>query len=76
MDRILVSSTDISSIGYDADKHQIHIEFKRSPGKVYLYDDVPAQVYRSFVMAHSPGKFFHENIKGKYVFTTYQEAKS
>lgn len=76
MDRTAVNSTDIASIGYDNASRQLEVEFKRSPGKVYIYDNVPAQVHRDFMAAHSPGQFFHKNIKGNYSFTARTEAKS
>lgn len=69
MERQPVRSTDIASVGYDADARQLAVEFKRSPGKVYLYEDVPESVHAEFMRAHSLGKFFHANIKGKYTFT-------
>lgn len=75
MERQAVQSTDIASIGYDAASKQLEVEFKRSPGKVYVYDNVPSIVYRDFLKAHSPGQFFHTLIKGKYSFTTRTEVK-
>lgn len=68
-----VQSTDIAAVGYDPDTRQLAVEFKRSPGKVYYYADVPSMVYADFLAAHSPGKYFHANIKGKYAFTTHEE---
>lgn len=76
MDHVMVESTDIASVGYDAPSKQLEVTFKRSPGKVYVYDNVPSQVHRDFLAAHSPGKFFHSTIKGNYSFTTREAAKS
>jgi hypothetical protein len=76
MERQTVDSTDIANVGYDPASKQLEVEFKRSPGKIYVYDNVPSIVHRDFLKAHSPGSFFHANIKGKFSFTTRLEVKS
>ena len=59
-------SSDIASIGYDADTETLEIEFKATG--VYRYFSVPATVAGEFQRTPSPGKFFLQHIKGKYAW--------
>lgn len=43
----------------------LHVTFLN--GKVYTYADVPKQTYDDFAVCESPGKFFSESIRGKFV---------
>jgi hypothetical protein len=61
-----VNSSDIASIGYDADSEILEIEFKATG--VYRYFSVPKTVAEEFQRTPSPGKFFLQNIKGKYAW--------
>ncbi len=65
MERTYVNSTMIVAIGYDPQLAVLEIEFK-SNGVIWQYYDVPEYVWREFESATSIGKFFHNNIKGKY----------
>ena len=64
MDRIRVSSTNISSIGYEPVSQTLEIEF--TSGAVYKYVDVPITVHQRFMAAPSKGRFFDASIKDKY----------
>lgn len=64
MDRKLVRSSDIASIGYDAEAQTLEIEFHS--GGIYQYFEVPESVYDELMNASSHGIYFHENIKDKY----------
>ncbi|MDP2946641.1 MAG: KTSC domain-containing protein [Nanoarchaeota archaeon] len=64
MQRQLVDSSNIGSIGYDEPNEILEIEFKS--GGVYQYWSVPKQVYESFMGAYSKGQFFRDNIKENY----------
>jgi len=64
MERTPVSSSDILSIGYDADNQVLEIEFIR--GAVYQYSGVPPGQYDGIMAADSKGKYFHANIKNAY----------
>lgn len=64
MERIPVSSSNLSSIGYDADTQTLEIEFQH--GGVYQYPGVPESEYEGLMHADSQGKYFHANIKNKY----------
>ena len=57
-----VSSSDISSIGYEGST--LHIRF--NSGGLYAYYNVPSGVYNALMSASSHGKYFHANIKGRY----------
>ena len=61
-----VNSSDISSIGYDAASETLEIEFKATG--IYRYFSVPKTAAEEFQRTPSPGKFFLQNIKGKYAW--------
>jgi hypothetical protein len=66
MERTPVTSTDICSIGYDADSQILEIEF--NSGGIYQYSDVPSGEYDGIMAADSKGKYLHANIKNRYSF--------
>ena len=61
-----VTSSDIASHGYDTESQTLEIEFHATG--VYRYFSVPADVYDTFRSTPSPGKFFLQNIKGKFAW--------
>lgn len=67
MTRAPVTSTDIASIGYDADTLDLTIEFRRG-SRLYVYLLVPPDVFAGLHDAKSVGAFFNREIKGKYEF--------
>lgn len=66
MERTPVSSSNISSIGYDVDSQILEIEFHG--GSVYSYSGVPLGEYEGIMNADSKGKYFHANIRNRYSF--------
>jgi len=66
MNRISVTSSNISSIGYDSNDEILEIEFK--DGSVYQYLQTPISEYDSIMNAESYGQYLAQNIKGKYDF--------
>lgn len=64
MDRIPVSSSSISSVGYDSSSSVLEVEFAN--GSVYQYFGVPQNVFDDFMNASSKGQFFNFNIKDRY----------
>ena len=64
MDRKLVSSSNIRSIGYDPQSNVLEVEF--NSGDIYQYFDVPAHLYESFLRASSHGQFLNDNIRYNY----------
>ena len=59
-------SSNIKGLSYDDMNNSLVVEFKN--GGKYLYEDVPIELYESFVKADSVGKFFFANVRGKYKF--------
>ena len=64
MERVHVSSSNIRSIGYDAEAQVLEIEFISSG--VYQYSDVPEQVHERLMSARSKGSFFSANIRDRF----------
>jgi hypothetical protein len=67
MIRQTVSSSNISSIGYDPESRTLEIEFHN--GGVYQYFNVPESIYNALMSAPSHGSYFHHYIKGQYRWT-------
>lgn len=64
MQRTLVESSNVVSIGYDAETETLEVEFHS--GNVYQYRDVPEVVFRDFMSTSSKGRFFSQDIRGQY----------
>lgn len=67
MERQVISSSSIASIGYDSDSETLEIEFLKT-GKVYEYFNVPQFMYDRLMAAPSQGVFFNAEIKNAYPF--------
>jgi len=61
MNRTSVSSSNIASIGYDANSRVLEIEFLN--GSVYQYSSVPESLYNGLMNASSHGSYFDSYIK-------------
>ena len=61
MNRTYVTSSNIASIGYDADQMILEVEFVN--GTIYQYFDVPESLYVGIMSADSHGKYLNEHIK-------------
>ena len=69
MERTQVESSQIRSIGFDACRSKMDVEFK--PGSIYRYSNVSQEVFDTFMKSESKGRFFGQIIKsdpGKYPF--------
>ena len=64
MNRIPVSSTNISSIGYDPQSATLEVEF--TTGNVYQYFNVPEHLHQQFLNSSSRGQFLNEHIRYNY----------
>ena len=64
MERTIVSSSNIDSIGYDENSKVLEIEFKN--GGVYQYANVPKEIFAALMKASSHGGFFHAKIKDRF----------
>ncbi len=56
----------IRSIGYDKTQSLLEIEF--TSGKIYQYDAVQENTYRALLSAMSKGRYFEEQINGRYEY--------
>jgi hypothetical protein len=66
MDRMLVKSSNLISVGYDSASKTLEIEFQS--GKTYQYYGVPESVYQDLMTASSKGQFVHDHIYNEYDF--------
>ena len=60
-----VQSSTISEINHDG--KLLTVTFVN--GREYVYEGVPMNIYEDFTKAESKGKYFHENINGRYNFS-------
>lgn len=66
VDRETVQSSNLLSVGYDANSKTLEIEFRN--GSIYQYFDVPEAIYLALMNATSQGKFFHQFVRERYSF--------
>lgn len=64
MQMIPVSSSNISSIGYE--NGTLYVAFNR--GGLYAYSGVPEHVYRELMAASSHGSYLARYVKGAYPY--------
>lgn len=64
MRRKLLASSVLRSVGYDADRQTLEVEF--TSGDVYRYFLVPQRVHRELLDADSPGRYFSAEIRDRY----------
>lgn len=63
MQMIPVKSNDLKSVGYDADKKIMLIDFVK--GGLYQYKNITTLLHNQLMSAPSKGKFFNANIRSK-----------
>lgn len=66
MQRQLVSSSNIASIGYDQAAQILEVEFLNHT--VYQYFNVPLPVYEVLTAAESHGTYLNAHIKSQYQY--------
>jgi ATP-dependent DNA helicase RecG len=59
--RTTVTSSNIASVGYDAENMILEIEFNH--GAIYQYFDVPKDIYEGLMSASSIGSYYYHNIR-------------
>lgn len=64
MQRQPVSSSNLSSVGYDEVSHVLEIAFHN--GGIYQYFNVPQNVHVGLMNASSHGQYFYYNIRNVY----------
>lgn len=67
MNRQIVASTNIASVGYDESSQTLEIEFTN--GAVYQYFNVEPALYEQLMQAGSKGHFFNVYIKNAFPFS-------
>ena len=61
MNRIPVSSSNLASVGYDAENMVLEVEFHS--GGIYQYFKVPESKYEALMKDDSHGEYFDVHIK-------------
>ncbi len=64
MQRKPVVSSNVKSIGYDAERRVMEVEF-RNLG-VYEYEGVEPELYQRLIDAPSVGGFLHKHVRGRF----------
>lgn len=64
INRVPVTSSNISSVGYDILSRTLEIEFKN--GKIFIYYIVDEDTYIKLMEANSKGKYYNRYIKGSF----------
>ncbi len=67
MERKSVTSSNITSIGYDENTSSLEIEFLNN--SIYQYFDVPQHIYLGLMQADSHGQYLAQNIKEAYRYS-------
>lgn len=63
MKRSAVKSSNIKSVGYDAETKTLEVEFSSG---VYAYRGVTPEQHRTLMSAESIGGHFHKHIKSRH----------
>jgi hypothetical protein len=64
MERQRVQSSNVHSVGYDAEKRRLEVEFMA--GGVYEYFDVPPETHAALLAAPSIGRYLSLEIKPRH----------
>jgi hypothetical protein len=64
VERKRVSASTLRSVGYDAGKQLLEIEF--SSGSIVQYSGVSPEVHRRFMSSPSPGSFYQDQIEENF----------
>lgn len=60
---VQVDSTNIDVVGYDEVLMHLFVGFKGKSGEMWMYEDVPSNVYHDFINAPSVGTYYARYIK-------------
>jgi len=67
MERKPVESSNLRSVGYEAGRQVLEVEFVN--GSIYQYTGVPEQIYNGLMNTESQGAFFSKAIRNKFPFS-------
>jgi hypothetical protein len=59
-----VESTTLATVAYDEAQELLQLEFCNRA--IYLYFDVPPTVHQALLGAPSKGKYFNQNVRGRF----------
>ena len=66
MKPIVVESTTLASVAYQADSEILELQFRNQA--IYRYFRVPAPVYEALLSAPSKGRYFNRLIRGRFPY--------
>jgi hypothetical protein len=72
MKTLAVNSTTLRTVGYDAERQLLQIEFQNR--SLYQYFDVPAAVYEALMQAPSKGAYFNRSIRQRFDYALVKAA--
>ena len=67
LEMVLVDSSNIEAIGYDAVSLELHVRFLKS-GETYVYFAVEEWRHQEFMQADRKGIYLNTNIKPNYQY--------
>ena len=62
----VLDSTSLRTVGYDAERQLLQVEFHNR--SIYQYFEVPATVYQELMQAPSKGAYFNKSIRLRFDF--------
>lgn len=68
-----VKSSNLTKAVYDTENKELSINFKN--GSIYMYNNVPWEIFTRFRMSESQGKFFSSEIKNNYTYKKINDGK-
>ena len=68
-----VESSNIKSVGHSGARNVLVVEFLN--GSIYLYKNVPVEVYTDMLEATSKGRYFNKHVKGTFECTKVEDAQ-
>lgn len=71
MERLIVQSDVLFSVGYNAGKNDLEIQFQ--DGSMTRFLAVPPAVYLDFMNAEEKDDFYNRKIKDRYVFRKFTQ---
>ena len=72
MKTIAVDSTTLRTLGYDAERQLLQIEFQNH--SIYQYFEVPQAVYEELIQASSKGAYFNRSIRPHFDYLLVKAA--
>lgn len=70
MQRKRVSSTELFSVGYDAEKSQLEVELLN--GSIYLYSGVARMIYEELMASKTKYRYYVNYIKSSFSYEKTQ----